>query len=228
MSWSAAYTNHLPSFDQTCRPTVRSGDSEGREALVRYILRPPIAQDRVELLPGDLVRIRLRRPFRDGTVAVDLDPLSLLCRLAASVPPPHFHVVRYAGALAPASKLRPLVIPPPPPTANDDPSPCTDCSTTSDKPSTHRSGYRPWRELMLRSFAIDVEKCDRCGARLRLRALVLAAASIDRFLRRIGEPTEPPALSPARDPPFFKSRALRQRFAGYDSGSGDQLSMTLG
>jgi hypothetical protein len=33
------------------------------------------------------VRIELRRPFRDGTVAIDLDPLSLLCRLAASVPP---------------------------------------------------------------------------------------------------------------------------------------------
>jgi hypothetical protein len=73
---------------------------------------------------------------------------------------------------------------------------------------------------MLRSFAIDVEKCERCGARLKLRTLVIAAASIDRFLCRIGEPTEPPALSPARDPPFFKSRVLRQRFAS----SGDQLA----
>jgi hypothetical protein len=36
----------------------------------------------------DLVRIELKRPFSDGTVAIDLDPLSLLCRLAASVPPP--------------------------------------------------------------------------------------------------------------------------------------------
>lgn len=73
----------------------------------------------------------------------------------------------------------------------------------------------------MRTFRIDVEKCDRCGDRMKLRALVLAVPSIDRFLRRIGEPTQPPALSPARDPPFFKSCVLRQRFAH----AGDQLSM---
>jgi hypothetical protein len=34
------------------------------------------------------VRIALKKPFRDGTVVVDLDPLSLLCRLVALVPAP--------------------------------------------------------------------------------------------------------------------------------------------
>jgi len=33
-----------------------------------------------------------------------MDPLSLLCRLAASVPPPRHHTVRYAGVLAGASE----------------------------------------------------------------------------------------------------------------------------
>ena len=36
-----------------------------------------------------------------------MDPLSLLSRLATAVPPPRLHTVRYAGVLAPASKLRP-------------------------------------------------------------------------------------------------------------------------
>jgi len=36
-----------------------------------------------------------------------MEPLSLLCRLAACVPPPHFHAVRYAGVLAGASPWRP-------------------------------------------------------------------------------------------------------------------------
>jgi hypothetical protein len=48
-----------------------------------------------EVLPGPdgLVRIALKKPFSDGTVAVDLDPLSLslLCRLVALVPAPRFH-----------------------------------------------------------------------------------------------------------------------------------------
>jgi hypothetical protein len=68
--------------------TVAAGrDAVGREALVRYALRPPLAQERLTRASNDLVRIALKRPFSDGTVAVELDPLSLLCRLATTVPP---------------------------------------------------------------------------------------------------------------------------------------------
>jgi hypothetical protein len=35
-----------------------------------------------------LVRITLKKAYTDGTVAVEMDPLSLLCRLATSVPAP--------------------------------------------------------------------------------------------------------------------------------------------
>jgi hypothetical protein len=61
-------------------------DPGGREARLRYVLLPPLAQDRLEHRPGGLVRITLKRAYADGTVAVGMDPLSLLCRLAASVP----------------------------------------------------------------------------------------------------------------------------------------------
>jgi hypothetical protein len=137
--------------------TAGAEDSRGREALVRYVLRPPIAQERLHILPDNLVRIELKRPFRDGTVAIDLDPLSLLCRLAASVPPPGFHLVHYAGILGAASKLRPLVVPP---------LPIDSLSAAShshrEHPPTHRSRYRPWAELLKRTFQIDVERCE-CG-----------------------------------------------------------------
>jgi hypothetical protein len=79
----------------------------GREALLRYVLRPKVAQERLEPRPDGLVRITLKKAYTDGTVAVDMDPLSLLCRLASSVPPPRFHTVRYAGVLAAASPWRP-------------------------------------------------------------------------------------------------------------------------
>ena len=80
-------------------------DARGREPLVRYILRPPLAQDRLELLPDGLVRITLKRPFADGTTAVDLDPLSLLFRLCAAVPPPRFNTIRYAGRPGPREPM---------------------------------------------------------------------------------------------------------------------------
>jgi hypothetical protein len=62
-------------------------DSRGREALLKYVLRPPIANDRLGSGPGGLVRLTLKKPFADGTWAIDLDPLSLMFRLAALVPP---------------------------------------------------------------------------------------------------------------------------------------------
>jgi len=72
-----------------------AADEQGREALLKYILRPPLAAERLLPGPDGLVRIALKKPFSDGTVAVDLDPLSLLCRLVALVPAPRFHTVRY-------------------------------------------------------------------------------------------------------------------------------------
>jgi hypothetical protein len=44
---------------------------------------------------------------------------------------------------------------------------------------------------------------------MRLRSLVIAAQSIERFLRNIGEPVEPPPLAPAEDRPFSRA-ASRQ------------------
>ena len=62
---------------------------------------------------------------------------------------------------------------------------------------------------------------------MRLRALVTAAQGIERFLRHIGEPTEPPSLSPARGPPFFMSRALRRRFGEADDDARQQVMFSI-
>lgn len=96
-------------------------DQKGREALLKYILRPPLATEHLLPGPDGLVRITLKRPFSDGTFAIDLDPLSLLCRLATTVPPPRFHTVRYGGVLASASKWRPFIVPKPAPATDATP-----------------------------------------------------------------------------------------------------------
>ncbi|MEB2314453.1 MAG: hypothetical protein OZ928_21630 [Polyangiaceae bacterium] len=46
---------------------------------------------------------------------------------------------------------------------------------------------------------------------MRLRALVITSAGIERYLKWLGVPTEPPALAPSRGPPCCKSRVIRRR-----------------
>jgi hypothetical protein len=66
-------------------------DAEGRARLLRYVLRPPLAQDRLAVLPDHRVRLTLKRPWSDGTYALEMDALALLARLASAVPPPKQH-----------------------------------------------------------------------------------------------------------------------------------------
>jgi hypothetical protein len=198
----------------TLHAATRAGpmDERGREALLKYVLHPPIAQERVTQGPEGLVRIVLKKRFSDGTFAVDLDPLSLLTRLCASVPPPRFHTVRYVGVLASASKLRPRILPAPPLETGGG-----EDTSEEAKPRPRGCRYRPWAELMMRTFAVDVLCCPRCSGRLRLVALMTEPKEIRRYLRALGEPTDAPDRSPARGPPYWRSRALRRRAGEVDA-----------
>jgi hypothetical protein len=81
------------------------------ERLFQYLLRPPLAHDRLELMDSDRVRLRLKRPWRNGATHLELDPLSFLGRLVTLVPPPGMHQVRFHGALGARSKVRRAIIP---------------------------------------------------------------------------------------------------------------------
>jgi hypothetical protein len=198
----------------TLHAATRAGalDLAGREALLRYVLRPPLAQERLELRPDGLVRIVLKRAFGDGTSAAFMDPLSLLCRLATSVPPPRFHTVKYAGVLAPASSWRSRVVPL---TAPAD----TAAATESPPKAPKRAGtYRPWAELLKRTFGMDVLQCPKCAGPMKLVAMITDPTSAARYLRGIGELPSVPERSPSRGPPYWKSTVLRRKALGYGDG----------
>lgn len=76
---------------------------ENSELLRAQLSRPPVAEDRLALTSSDHVRHQLETPYRDGTTQIVLEPLDLVARLAALVPPPRLHLTRYHGVFAPDS-----------------------------------------------------------------------------------------------------------------------------
>jgi hypothetical protein len=98
-------------FSLHANTAVHAGDRQRLERLVRYCARPPVAVERLEPLADGRLLYRFKRPFRDGTTHVVFEPLDMLERLAALVPAPRAHLVRYSGVLAPAAKWRPLIVP---------------------------------------------------------------------------------------------------------------------
>lgn len=170
---------------------VRGSDRQGLERLCRYMGRPALASERLEQLADGRLRYRLRHRWRDGSSAILLEPRELLTRLAAQVPPPGAHQVRYHGVLAPASAWRPYVVP------------AREPATGSDK--CGHGGWRvpPWRrtawsELLRRVFAVDALVCDRCSGRMRVMAAVRSPAVASRFLE---------ATAAGRSPPQREARA---------------------
>src|SRR6266705_2631380 len=127
------------------------------------------------------------RPWSDGTTGIKLSPLELLEKLAAIVPLPRAHLVRYAGCLAPHSKLRDAIMPTPrQPGADGD-------ETQTGTPYWH------WARLLGRVFDLDMATCPFCRrGSLRIIAAITHESVITRILRHLKLASVPPPIAPAR------------------------------
>ena len=94
---------------------VQAHECKRLEQLCRYITRPALSGERVQLNAAGQVELKLKTPWRDGTTHLVLSPLEFMQRLAALVPRPRLHLIRVHGVLAPNAKLRALVVPQGPP-----------------------------------------------------------------------------------------------------------------
>jgi hypothetical protein len=217
---------HLEGFDLHAAVTVAADDRTGVERLCRYVLRPPVAQERLSLTPDGLVCVTLKSEWHDGTSHLLFTPVEFLEKLAALTPRPRINLVLYYGILAPRarqraravghaatapspadSRLAALEEPHPDPSApvaavsgigsGEDPG-STKKPTPPEKPRDWK-----WAELMRRVFDLDVLACPRCGGRMAVIATIEAADVLRKILGHLGLPTDPPAPLPARPPPAY-------------------------
>ena len=189
-------------FDLHAGVFVPAGPRERLERVCRYVLRPPVAQDRLSLTADGQVRLALKHPWSDGTTHLLFDPVELLERLAVITPRPRINLILYHGVLAPRAAWRALVVGHQEAAGPGDGG--TDRALDPSAPSgrPRGAGGALWADLMRRSFGFDVLTCPRCGGRLRLIALIEEASVIQRIRRHLGLPTEIPDPRPARAPPL--------------------------
>jgi Putative transposase len=157
------------------------------EQLIRYTARGAVSLERlVQDTNGDLL-YTFTHPWSDGTTGIRLAPLELLEKLAALVPLPHIHLVRYGGCLAPHSHLRGAIIPTPRQQGVDG---------EEAKPGTP---YWPWARLLGRVFGREMGTCPFCRrGSLRLIAVITQESVITRILRHLQLASVPPPIAPAR------------------------------
>src|SRR2546429_2484569 len=126
-----------------------------------------------------------------------LEPCELLRRLAALVPPPRSHLVRYHGVFGPASAWRSQIVPRP---QESTPGPCPAANTAPPPPeaTARRETSRiPWAELLLRVFREDVLVCP-CGGRRVVLAFITEKKVVKEILEHLGLPPTGPPIAPAR------------------------------
>jgi len=157
------------------------------ERLLRYTARGAVSLERLtQDANGDLV-YTFTHPWSDGTTGIRLSPWELLEKLAALVPLPRMHLVRYGGCLAPHSHLRGAIIPTPRQQGVDE--------EVTDTGSPRWS----WARLLKRVFALDMARCPCCpqGA-LRIIAAIMQREVIQKILRHLKLAVDPPPIAPAR------------------------------
>jgi Putative transposase/Transposase zinc-binding domain len=155
--------------------------------LIRSTARGAVSLERLqEDAHGDLV-YTFTHPWSDGTTGMRLSPLELLEKLAALVPLPHVHLVRYGGCLAPHSHLRGSVIPTPRQQG------MAGAATQTGTP------YWTWARLLGRVLGLEMATCPWCqrGA-LRLIAVITQGEVIRKILRHLKCAADPPPIAPAR------------------------------
>ena len=187
-------------FNVHANTCARAGDREHLEQLVKYLARPPIANERLSELPDGHIVLRFKQPWRNGTTGVMFTPHELIEKLIPLVPRPRAHVVRYHGIFGPAAKDRDKVVPRSGPVEIGRPSEKNEPREIDS--SRVAPVYRlPWALLLKRVFLTDVLECPKCKGRMKILAAVMKPGSVRRVLKHLGLPTEAPRLRPARSPP---------------------------
>ena len=183
------FTAARDGFSLNCAVSCEVHERGKLERLCRYMARGPIAHERLSVDGDGLVVLELKRAFNDGTTHVLFEPQDFIARLAALVPRPKAHLVRYHGLLAPNARQRADIV--------ARPKVAVKVSANDECESNVGGAPLGWMARLKRVFAIDLKRCPHCGGELRVIAVITEPGVISRILEHMGldgpvQPRAPP------------------------------------
>ena len=168
--------------------------------LVKYCLRPPFAEKQVQERGDGRVAFELKKPRSNGATHVLFSEMGFVAKLAALVPPPRQHQIRFFGVLSSAAKARSAVVP-----AKPIELPAVDFGPQEESPFTVARRIS-WASLLKRVFDIDALACPKClTGRLKVIAAITKPAVVQAILVHVGLDDEPQARGPPRqtEEPYY-------------------------
>jgi hypothetical protein len=182
---------HIAGFDLHANIAVPAADRARLEQLCRYLLRPPVAQERLRRMGDDRILLTLKTAWADGTRHLLFAPLELLEKLAALTPRPRINLILYHGVLAPHARWRARVVTYGALPGTEATAPNLGGDSDDDRASPPQPRHWAWANLMRRAFDLDVLACPRCGGRLRLLGTIEDPVAIRAILGSLAVSAEP-------------------------------------
>ncbi len=158
------------------------GETKRIEELGRYMTRPPLPQDLVELRHDGMVLVPTPPDPRTGATEIVLDPLELVHRIVMQIPDKGAHSVRYYGAYSCRARRARAEHEP----ARDEAEHAETPTATADAQSEQeRQRRQTWARMIRHIFEVDPLLCEKCGGQMRVISVITDPPVVQRILRHI-------------------------------------------
>jgi len=174
--------------------TVQPDDAGATERLVRYLMRAPVSQERLEFDPGlGQVRLRPKAAADDGRAEDQierLDPDEVVARIIVQIPEPRKHLIHSYGRYANAARAK---------RERNAATATAPGSVASEPDSAERKAARKrWANLIRHIYEVDPLVCPRCGGTMKIIAFITEPRVIRAILDSV---RRTPSTAGSRHPP---------------------------
>ena len=160
---------------------------EELKSLIRYVARSSVSLARLSETEEGNIKYELKSPWNDGTTAVLFSKLEFLEKLASLVPYPHKNLIVYFGCLAPNHKIRSAIVP-----STEEENKEKVEGNAEKKNDECNSRYISWRDLLKKTWEIDLFVCQKCGGATSVIAFVTDPVELRKIMDHAGLLPIPP------------------------------------